>query len=126
MAQVPSHILHPVCLCRKPRSSLCKRASRIIFSVGCIPVSRLLRLPVNEPGSPSTVLPPKIIHLVPPLPQVQVRQDYLHLDTLREFPSIFLLFPPGGSPNHPLYAKYIKINNPEYSLPLTIDPFSIQ
>ncbi|MEQ2234729.1 hypothetical protein ILYODFUR_034438 [Ilyodon furcidens] len=50
------------------------------------------------------MLPSKIIHLVPPLPQVQVRQDYLDHspDMLPEFPSIFLLLPPGGSPNHPL------------------------
>ncbi|MEQ2224893.1 hypothetical protein ILYODFUR_012036, partial [Ilyodon furcidens] len=48
----------------------------------------LLRLPANEPGSPSTVLPSKITHLVPP--QVQDRITWIiHLpDTLPEFPSI--------------------------------------
>ncbi|MEQ2312873.1 hypothetical protein AMECASPLE_035873 [Ameca splendens] len=90
---------------------------RIIFSVGCIKVSSLLSLPVNELGSPSTVLPSKIIHLVPPPPQVQVKQNYLDLS---------LLLPTGGSPNHLCKQKYIKIYNPEYYLLFTIDPFAIQ
>ncbi|MEQ2291872.1 hypothetical protein AMECASPLE_017338 [Ameca splendens] len=66
-----------------------KRTSRIIFSVGCILVSSLLRLPVNEPGSPSTVLSSKIIHLVPPPPQVQTELPgpFTYPTRSRSFPS---------------------------------------
>ncbi|MEQ2238509.1 hypothetical protein ILYODFUR_033824 [Ilyodon furcidens] len=111
---------YPVCLCRRSRLSLRKRTSRIIFSVGCIRVSSLLRLPVNEPCSPSTVLPSEIIHLVPPPPQVQVKQNYLDLSLTQHAPGVFHHLtspPPGGSPNHPLsdflflqQTKYFLIN----------------
>ncbi|MED6235238.1 hypothetical protein ATANTOWER_020766, partial [Ataeniobius toweri] len=52
-------------------------------------LSSPLSLPLNEPGSPSTVLPSKIIHLVPPPPQVQVKQDYLDLSLTRHAPRVF-------------------------------------
>ncbi|KAK5616937.1 hypothetical protein CRENBAI_012344 [Crenichthys baileyi] len=60
----------------------------IIFSVGCIRVSSLLSLPVNEPDSPCTVLPSKIIHLVPPPPQPLLRLSMCVGNTQR----------PSGSP----------------------------
>ncbi|MEQ2294775.1 hypothetical protein AMECASPLE_007245 [Ameca splendens] len=44
---------------------------------------------MNEPGSRSTVLPSKIIHLVPPPPQVQVKQNYLDLSLTRHAPRVF-------------------------------------
>ncbi|MEQ2315955.1 hypothetical protein AMECASPLE_027740, partial [Ameca splendens] len=99
---------YPVCVCRRSRLSLRKRTSRIIFSVGSIRVLSLLRLHVNEPGSPSTVLPSKTIHLVPPPLQVRVKQNYLDLSLTQHAPGVFhhLIIPftppPGASPNHPL------------------------
>ncbi|MED6252267.1 hypothetical protein ATANTOWER_009377 [Ataeniobius toweri] len=96
-----------------------KTASRKIFSVGCLRVSSLLSLPVNEPGSPSTVLSSKIIHLKLPGP-------FTHPTCSRSFPSSHFSSPLADLLITLCKQKYIKINNPEYYLSLTIDPFSIQ